>query len=386
MLRAIVVDDEILSARLIKKYLEDSGEVHVVEVLSNPLMVVEEVKRNPIDVVFLDIEMPQRSGLEIAQDLTMLDEPIEIVFITAFNAYAIEAFKVNALDYILKPVQTYELDRVIGKIKKKVQWNENLLRQKMTYMKNIEIMEADTSILHIATLGGFSSYVQGGEEEVHWSTAKCSELLAYMLFQKENIYVSKWKLMDILWPGKDDEKSAINLRSTVCRLNKTLREHGINGGIVAKKNTYYLDLPKVEVDAFFLEQYAKSEKSAELNLEEFISLYPGELFKNLDYEWALGLRTHYMRVFLHFGKEIVHNRLTKNSDRLVTLQMLEYLLQVDMYNEELQEQLLTVLYQLEGKKAVIECEERFERLLEEEVGVKPTLKLKKAYEALLALK
>lgn len=382
MLRAIVVDDEPLSAELIKRYLEEGGEVSVECVLNNPLLVMDEVKRKKPDVVFLDIEMPQRSGLEIAEEITMLDVDVEIVFITAFNAYAVEAFKVNALDYLMKPVQMLELKRVIEKIHKRVRTKGAISGFGTTQITEGIHLQIEPT-LKITALGGFSATIDGRDEAIKWSTAKCSELLAYMLFQSESVYVSKWKLMDILWPGKEDEKSAINLRSTVCRLNKSLREHGIRGGVIAQKNTYRLELHFVEVDAFRLEKLWRQGEKSDITLQEFYQLYPGELFKDQAYEWAEGLRTYYMRVFINIGKELIEWRMNQHSELLSTLQMLEYLMKADMYNEDLQENKLAILYQLEGKKAVVKCQEEFEKLLEEEIGVKPTQKLKQAYEALL---
>lgn len=368
MLRAFVVDDEQITANLIGRYLGETGKVQVDRVLYNPADVVNEVERLKPDVVFLDIEMPVITGLELAEKITAMANQTEVVFITAHSSYALEAFKVNALDYVLKPIDPQELERVIQKI------------------INRHPPAAGNKVLHINALGGLTVILEG-QEPIKWSTAKCEELFAYMIFKKDSAIVSKWKLIDVLWPEKDEQKSEVNLRSTISRLNKTLREYGINGRMISYNNRYRLEIENIEVDAFSLEKISEDwlRKGPEnaIQLNEFYRLYPGHLFADQDYEWAEWLQSYYLRLFVNLGKELVKTRIEAREDMHVTYQMFEYIVELDPYNEDLREMAIEILYRTEGKKAVSDYYLEFERQLVSQIGVKPRQSLNELYQKLI---
>ena len=279
----------------------------------------------------------------------------------------------------MKPVLYGELERVIQKIMNRLKIHE----------RYDEPIHSNTSqnVLKVKALGGFNILVNQQEEAIRWSTAKCKELLAYMLLNKESLVVSKWKLIDILWPGKDDEKSAINLRSTICRLNKTLRECGIDGRVIVQKNGYQLEINPIEMDLSQLESISEKGlrhgEKRQLSLHDFYEIYPGELFENEGYEWCDSLRIYYLRLFLQVAKESIDGRMERQEDYLETYQMIEYLLQLDPFNEDLQERALMLLYELEGKKSVSKSYDTFEKYLLEEIGVTPKKKLKDVYMMLM---
>ena len=112
MMRAYLVDDEELALRRLARLLEDSRRAQVVGSSSDPERALREVGTLAPDVVFLDIEMPGMTGLEMAS--RMPPEPV-VVFTTAYSQYALEAFERNAIDYLLKPVHADQLDRALRK-------------------------------------------------------------------------------------------------------------------------------------------------------------------------------------------------------------------------------------------------------------------------------
>lgn len=369
MLRVIVVDDEPLAANLIGRYLQKDGQVKVEKILCNPLEVIEEVNRIHPDVVFLDIEMPEITGLELAEQLTALPAPPEVVFITGYSDYAIEAFRVNALDYVMKPVDPRELERVIKKI---VHRHPQAARKQR---------------LRINALGGFSARIQEQKEPIKWMTSKCEELFAYMIFKKQGAIVSKWKLIDVLWPQKDEKKSEINLRSTVSRINKILKEYGVEGRLVSHNNGYRLDIDDLEVDAFLLEETAEKQRqegySERLTAQAFCKLYPGHLFENNDFLWAESLQTYYLRLFINLGKSMAAAGIAKNSDLNRSLQILEYIIDLEPCNEDLREMAMEVICKGQGKKALTAYYRDFEKLLNYQVGVEPRKSLQELYGRLM---
>jgi two-component system LytT family response regulator len=112
-MKAIIVDDERLARQELKTMLAEHKDIEVIAECANALEAKEKINALKPDVVFLDIQMPGKNGLELAQELNPLPE---LIFITAHDEYALRAFEVNALDYLLKPVQPQRLAETIQKL------------------------------------------------------------------------------------------------------------------------------------------------------------------------------------------------------------------------------------------------------------------------------
>jgi len=119
-LRAIVVDDEQLAREELCYMLEQLGNVEVVAQAGNGLEAVGIVERFGPDVVFLDVQMPGLSGFEVAHRLIQSGSSPNIIFVTAFDRYAIEAFEVNAVDYLLKPVEAARLTTAVERVRRRL--------------------------------------------------------------------------------------------------------------------------------------------------------------------------------------------------------------------------------------------------------------------------
>jgi two-component system LytT family response regulator len=115
LLRVFLVDDEALALRRLARLLEATGRVVVVGGATDPRSALELLSNEQIDVLFLDIEMPDMNGFEMLARLE--SEPL-VVFTTAYDQYALRAFEVNSIDYLLKPVEREQLDRALGKIER----------------------------------------------------------------------------------------------------------------------------------------------------------------------------------------------------------------------------------------------------------------------------
>jgi two-component system LytT family response regulator len=112
-LRAYLVDDEPLALDRLRRLLEKTGRVEVAGFTTIPEEAVAELAANPPDVCFLDIQMPRLTGFDILARLPA--QPI-VVFTTAYDQYALQAFSENAVDYLLKPVEPETLDRALNKV------------------------------------------------------------------------------------------------------------------------------------------------------------------------------------------------------------------------------------------------------------------------------
>lgn len=125
-MKAIIIDDEAKSRRILQHLLEEYCEdVDVVGSGNDVLSGIKAVYQHQPDIVFLDIEMPNYSGFKL---LETFEEPqFDVVFTTAYEQYAIDAFKVSAIDYLLKPIDIEELIQAVEKIKRKTSNEPNTL-------------------------------------------------------------------------------------------------------------------------------------------------------------------------------------------------------------------------------------------------------------------
>jgi len=118
MMRALIVDDEIYSRQELEAMLNETGEFIVSGKCANALDAIQAIHREKPDVLFLDVQMPVINGFEL---LDMIDQEVmpSVVFVTAYDAYALKAFEENALDYLLKPVEKERLSKTVEKLKKR---------------------------------------------------------------------------------------------------------------------------------------------------------------------------------------------------------------------------------------------------------------------------
>lgn len=114
-LRAYLVDDEPLALERLRRLLEKTGRVDVIGTTTVPEDAVAALTQSPPDVCFLDIQMPRLSGFEVLAQLP--SQPV-VIFTTAYDRYALQAFQVNTVDYLLKPIEPEALDRALNKIER----------------------------------------------------------------------------------------------------------------------------------------------------------------------------------------------------------------------------------------------------------------------------
>jgi DNA-binding LytR/AlgR family response regulator len=144
-LNAIIIDDERDSVDLLKYYLAKEKDLQVIADCIDPLIGLENVLNLKPDVVFLDIEMPEAHGIELAEAIIENLET-EIIFITAYNKYAVEAFEVNAVDYILKPVCENRLNLSIKRLRNKLNIASNINDSLRNLIKNVNIQNTLSKI------------------------------------------------------------------------------------------------------------------------------------------------------------------------------------------------------------------------------------------------
>ncbi|WP_292270162.1 LytTR family DNA-binding domain-containing protein [Butyricimonas sp.] len=111
-LNCLIVDDEPLALELLESYVSRTPFLHLVDRCDSAIKALSVIEETPVDLIFLDIQMPELNGLELSR---LVGNKVKIIFTTAFEQYAIEGFRVDALDYLLKPFNYSEFLRAATK-------------------------------------------------------------------------------------------------------------------------------------------------------------------------------------------------------------------------------------------------------------------------------
>ncbi|MFD2563067.1 LytR/AlgR family response regulator transcription factor [Aquimarina rubra] len=144
MLKAIIIDDEQLAIDTLKWELETNcKEVEVLFSTNKPTEAIQAISKVRPDVLFLDIEMPELDGFQLLNQLEFRN--FDLIFTTAYDNYAIQAFKMNAIDYLLKPIEKEELIKAVHKVVLNKQ-NKTLGENLKSYIKhNLEILDTNNA-------------------------------------------------------------------------------------------------------------------------------------------------------------------------------------------------------------------------------------------------
>jgi len=138
-IKVLLVDDEIPALELLEKKISEFDNVEIVGLCNSGFEAVKECTKLKPDVVFLDIEMPKLSGFDVIELLNK-DELPYIVFVTAYNDYAVEAFEREAIDYIVKPASTERIAKSLERIQKFEEKDKKELKNKVLNINNNEII------------------------------------------------------------------------------------------------------------------------------------------------------------------------------------------------------------------------------------------------------
>ena len=371
-MRVFVVDDEKLSVDYLCRLLANAQiEAHG---FTNPLEALKEVTIRKPEVLFLDIEMPELNGLEFAERIQEIDYNCEIVFITAYNQYAIDAFRANAIDYLLKPVMKDTFQKSLERIEKRI------FKSITYYSASEKTVKNEIRKIRITLFGSLTLSIGDESVPVRFMTGKCSELLAYLLLIGRDKEVYKWKIIDDLWADKDAEKGDINLRSTVSRLNKTLRENQIKLAVKSTGKSYILENKeeKLEIDAFALEKLVHTSlevtDSNYIEYENAIKNYQGELLYDIEGDWCSSLKNRYHNCFLLAADRLLnyYSISTAEQLKLRSLSLIEEVIKSNPYDERFREKEIRLRYLVEGEKSAHKYYVSYQKEMWEEMRIKIT--------------
>lgn len=355
MLKAILVDDEILALNLLEAMLIGTGEVEVIGKFLNSVEGLEYVKTLQPDVLFLDMEMPNLNGIKIAEQLTEIDSQVEIVFVTAYDQYALEAFAVQAFDYILKPIEMNRLRKTVQRLQKR---------------RNPLLPSSNSSALLKAKFFGSFLLIDQRNEAIKWRTKKVKELCALLIHQSEPVH--REKIIEELWPDRLLDKATEMLHISVYHLRKELKTRGFHESIKYVDERYSL-LMTLDSDVLEVEKILNQPHATAIDVKNLLSLYKNHYLMEEDYYWSIDKRSQLVKKVIQFLEKFIAT-INFETDSLLK-EAIEKLIEMDPLEESYTIELVQFHINQGSYRAALEAYNSYKSIIWEQLGIMPKEKL-----------
>lgn len=370
MFNVIIVEDEKPILDLMKYVIGQNPHYTILGTFTHPLEALASLSHLNPDVAFLDVEMPKMNGLELAQKINEMSDYTKIIFTTAHKDYALEAFHVQAFDYILKPVTKTAIERITNR----------LIKQHVPAF----LPEQRVKQTSIRCFGGLEVRNSQGVS-VHWPTRKTEELFAYLLCHP-GMEFNKWHLADLLWPDMDEDRAIHNLHNTMYRLKKLLKEHEMGVEIQKVNEGYALDIGNLVYDVLEFERNHQSFSERvrdSVKKEHLFSIYKGSLLERKDYLWKASLEERFIKQYTILARSLIQQAMDAE-DWDKAEQRVEQYLALYPLNEEMNLFLLQI-YENRGRRdQMMKHYVRFKDAYRLEIGVEPSYEIKNWAESRLS--
>jgi DNA-binding LytR/AlgR family response regulator len=176
-----IIDDEPLAAGLLKSYVEKTPFLQLIGSYGSAIEAMKELRTNPAQLLFLDIQMPELSGIEFAK---IIPNTTKIVFTTAFQQYAIEGYKVNALDYLMKPIS---YDDFLTAANKALDWFTIAQKQEVYARDRFMFIKSDYKLIRVSL--DDLLYIEGLKDYVRFYMADGTRIMSLMNMKKLDDYL-----------------------------------------------------------------------------------------------------------------------------------------------------------------------------------------------------
>ena len=376
-MKVVCVDDEKLALDIMTHLLGKIEKIELVESFQTVKTALDFVFKEEVDVVFLDIEMPEINGLELAEKILEKKPHIDVVFVTAYNEYAVEAFELNAIDYLMKPVKLTRLEKTIERLSKE------------TTVKPETNSEEKQNTLQIKLAHNLSfSLGDNPFEPLKWRTAKARELFLYLL-QNKNTLVHKGTLMEMLWGEEELDRGYSILYTTVYNVRKALQTYGENLELQNTNDGYILKLHNVDVDLHTWEKQvtqlpSEITKDTIDDYKRVMAFNTGPYLGEFDYVWVESERHRLETLCIITMQKMVDYFIEENNDE----EAVKWLQLIVQRQPELEEAhlLLTKLYEENDLHHLIKKQYDDYIAIQKSFDLHPSPKVKKWFTDYLARK
>lgn len=369
----MIVEDEKPALDELEYHLKKYEFIKIISKHQNVKEVLLCISQEMPDVIFLDIDMPNKNGLQLSQKIKKINNNIVIIFISAYSQYSLEAFNFFPLDYIIKPINEKRLQKTILQISFIFQQKtkENTIKNNKKIVKCFQKFEICLN--------------DDANREVKFPTRQTKEMLAYLIFHFER-RVTRKELIDYIFGGIEDKKNINLLHVTAYKLRNLLTAVGIKENQLLISGNYILKAADGVCDYIdFIKFYNQTPLIDKENIEKaenIIKTYEGPYLQDEDYIWADEIRT---QVELQYEKLILlmtdyyYEAFEYEKYEKILMTLIKY----DPLNEKGYNILLNYLMKTEKHDKFIRFYKEYEKMLKEEFCLKPKSKFNNYYRNIL---
>jgi len=259
-LKVIAVDDERGSLKMVTNAIREADPSADLNSFDSPVAALSFAENNHVDVAFLDIEMPVMTGIELAQKLHDLNNMINIIFVTAYSDYAVDAVDLRVSGYVMKPVMAEDIKKEFDNLRNPVPEGKRIV---------------------IRTFGNFDILVDG--VALQFARRQAKEILAYLV-DKRGLSVPRRELVsNVLSDATYSRQSQTSLSAMMKNLVDTLKAVNADDILIMNPDNYAVDLSKFECDLY---DYLDGKSDG-------MNSYFGQYMEN--YAWAEVSKEHYFK-------------------------------------------------------------------------------------------
>lgn len=360
-MKVILIDDEKAMHFIMNKLLAKIATMEVVGEFYNTASATQFVQDQEVDLAFVDINMPEESGVYFAKRMAKEHPHIHIVFVTSNKDFALDAYDLFALDYIVKPVSINRLEKTI---------------EKAIALNRYDALENEIKIsnkLSVYVLGGLEVHSERNGY-VKFISRKSAELFGYLLLHRGRM-VSRTKITTDVFGGMPLKNAETYLNTAIYQLRKSLEPHGYKHIVKSDNEGYGLELAEIYIDSIEFEKQltliysiSTSNINKALDIEQ---LYRGELFGEKAYFWSLNDVERLTQLYSLFVKRLGENLLQSNESR-VAIRLLSKLLSFNELDEDTVKLLMMAYTAQNDYLALSRIYENYHKILHEELGISPS--------------
>lgn len=291
----VLVDDDRQALEILSYQLNQYPEIKIAGCFTEPQAALDTIGKEPPDMVFLDIDMPQIAGIDLAVRINEIQPDIDVIFVTSHSKYALDAFDLNALDYLVKPLNKNRLGKTI----------QRFLNKKSSASESKDVL-ADT--LEIKCFGQFQIKFRG--IPLKWRSHKTKELAAFLIHNMDR-NISRDEILDTLWPDEDIDKAANRLYSTIHYLRKAFKACCIKREMIRingkYSGQYSISMGEGVITDMCRFESLVSDMDSETDikaLEVAEALYAGEYMEGESWLWAYSLKERLNNLYIKLITEL----------------------------------------------------------------------------------
>jgi two-component SAPR family response regulator len=357
VIRVIIVDDELPALKMAESVLREFDDVLICGTFSDQDELLECLPTIEVDLVLLDIKMPGMHGLELAGRINEIRDDISIVFVTAYDSYAIDAFETEALDYIMKPITEERMKKTLDRyIKRCGEQNKNEKSRR----------------IFVRSFGRFSVESELGEK-MKFRTVKTEELLSFLIHHQGNP-VSKEKIMEELWYDRDTDKAQSILYTTLYQLRKDLENFGLSNVIENSRKEggtcrlmWYPDYWDYRQYVELYKQYKDGSLSVE-NVKRAVEIHQNGYLTDNGYRWAMERQAELELICVDLLENIIDKEVQKQKFEFA-FPYLKKLEEIFPFNEIIHGKIIAIYLLTNNREAANLHYQKIKEILEEEVGI-----------------